>query len=139
MCRVLKVKRSGFYAWQSRPKSKRQEQNEKLLVKIKEIHEKKHRIYGYKRITKALPEDMKVSEGRVYRIMKRNGINPRLQENTDHRPQIQIIICRLLKTFSIEISMLKNLARNGFRILRTFQQKKVSCILPEFLIYMTEV
>ena len=74
MCRVLKVGRSGFYAWQSRPKNKPQEQNEMLLMKIKEIHEKKHKIYGYKRIKKALPEDMKASEGRVYRIMNANGI-----------------------------------------------------------------
>ena len=58
MCKVLKVRRSGFYARQSRPKSKRKEENEKLLEKIKEIFEKKHQIYGYKRITKALPKDM---------------------------------------------------------------------------------
>lgn len=85
MCRVLKVKRSGFYAWQSRPKSNRQIQNEKLLIQIKEIHEKKHRIYGYKRITKALPKDMKVSEGRVHRIMKANGIRSKTAKK--YRPQ----------------------------------------------------
>ncbi len=37
MCRMLKVKRSGFYAWQRRPKSKRKIENEALLEKIKEI------------------------------------------------------------------------------------------------------
>ena len=40
MCKVLKVGRSGFYAWQRRPKSKRQLENEMLLDKIKNIHEK---------------------------------------------------------------------------------------------------
>ncbi len=74
MCKVLDVRRSGFYAWQSRPESKRKQENEKLLKKIKEIYEKKHRIYGYKRITKALPEDMKASEGRVHRLMKASGL-----------------------------------------------------------------
>jgi putative transposase len=61
MCKVLKVRRSGFYSWLSRPKSNRMIENEKLLVKIKELFEKKHRIYGYKRITKVLPKDMKAS------------------------------------------------------------------------------
>lgn len=56
-----------------------------MLEKIKEIYEKKHRIYGYKRITKALPEDMKVSEGRVYRIMKGNGIKSKTARK--YRPQ----------------------------------------------------
>lgn len=70
---MLKVMRSGFYSWQRRPKSKRKEANEKLLAKIKELFEKKHSIYGYKRITKILPEDVKASEGRVHRLMEANG------------------------------------------------------------------
>lgn len=74
MCNVLEVKRSGFYAWQSRPKSKRKLENESLLEKIKELFIKKHKIYGYKRISKILPQDMKASEGRVHRLMKANGL-----------------------------------------------------------------
>jgi len=35
MCRMLKVKRSGFYAWQRRPKSKRKIENEALPEKNK--------------------------------------------------------------------------------------------------------
>lgn len=85
MCRLLKVGRTGFYAWRSRPKSKREIENEKLLATIKEIYEKKHRIYGYKRITKALPKEMKSSEGRVYRIMKANGIKSKTVKK--YRPQ----------------------------------------------------
>ena len=82
---MLEVKRSGFYAWQSRPKSNRQKQNEKLLEKIKELFDKKHRIYGYKRITKILPKDMKASEGRVHRIMKANNIKSKTAKK--YRPQ----------------------------------------------------
>jgi putative transposase len=85
MCKVLKVKRSGFYAWQSRPKSKRKEQNERLVENIKEIFNKKHRIYGYKRIAKALPDDMKASEGRVHRLMKANGMKSKTARKC--RPQ----------------------------------------------------
>lgn len=75
---MLKVKRSGFYAWRSRPKSKRKEENEQLTEKIKELFEKKHKIYGYKRITKILPKNMKASEGRVRRIMKENGLRSKM-------------------------------------------------------------
>ncbi|TLN00273.1 hypothetical protein FDZ74_16810, partial [bacterium] len=35
-------------------------ENELLLEKIKEIHKKKKMIYGYPRIAKELPDDMKV-------------------------------------------------------------------------------
>ncbi|HEY9062849.1 MAG TPA: IS3 family transposase [Pseudobacteroides sp.] len=74
ICSVLKVSRSGYYAWRKRPKSKRQEENEILIEKIKEIYEKKKHIYGYPRIAESLPCDMKVSKGRVYRLMKANGL-----------------------------------------------------------------
>lgn len=74
LCEVLKVSRSGFYAYIRGPKSKRQEENERLVKKIKEIHEQNHRIYGYRRITEALPEGMKAGKNRVYRLMKENGI-----------------------------------------------------------------
>lgn len=74
LCEVLEVSRSGFYAYLKRPKSKRQEENERLIEKIKEIYDQNHGIYGYRRITEALPEDMKAGKNRVYRIMKENGI-----------------------------------------------------------------
>lgn len=85
MCKLLQVQRSSFYAWQRRPKSKRQIENERILRKILEIYEKKHRIYGYPRITKALPDDMKVSQGRVYRIMRANGIKSKTARK--YKPQ----------------------------------------------------
>lgn len=85
MCKLLQVQRSSFYAWQRRPKSKRQIENERILRKILEIYEKKHRIYGYPRITKALPDDMKVSQGRVYRIMRDNGIKSKTARK--YKPQ----------------------------------------------------
>lgn len=82
---MLKVGRSGFYAWQRRPKSKRQIENEILLEKIKEIHVKKKRIYGYPRMANALPKDMQVSKGRVYRIMKANGLKSKTARK--YKPQ----------------------------------------------------
>ena len=107
MCRMLKVKRSGFYAWQRRPKSKRKIENEALLEKIKEFFQKKKKIYGYPRITNALPEDMKVSEGRVYRIMKANGLKSKTArkykpQTTDSKHNLPVAENILNREFSAE-------------------------------------
>jgi putative transposase len=36
MCRVLRIQRSGYYAWKAKSKSKRNVADESLLVSIKE-------------------------------------------------------------------------------------------------------
>nr|WP_156778844.1 IS3 family transposase [Clostridium formicaceticum] len=75
MCQVLKVSRSGYYAWLKRPKSKRDLENEKLLEQIKRVHKKSRNIYGSIRITKQLNhEGIKCGRNRVYRLMKLNNI-----------------------------------------------------------------
>ena len=50
MCRVLRVQRSGYYAWQVKPKSKRTLADEFLLVKIKQSFEESQSIYGSSRV-----------------------------------------------------------------------------------------
>ena len=40
MCRVLKVSRSGYYAWRDRKPSKRAVEDERLSELIKEAHER---------------------------------------------------------------------------------------------------
>lgn len=62
-----------------------QTRKQKAFRKIKELFAKKHRIYGYKRIAKILPEDMKASEGRVHRLMKANGLKSKTAKK--YRPQ----------------------------------------------------
>lgn len=75
MCRVLKVSRSGYYAWRSRMPSKRQKSNEKLLERICEVHAKNRRLYGSPRITAELREKgIGCGKNRVARLMKDNGI-----------------------------------------------------------------
>lgn len=39
MCRCLKVSSSGYYDWEKRPPSLRQADNDRLLKRIREIHE----------------------------------------------------------------------------------------------------
>ena len=76
MCRALKVRRGGYYAWLKRPLSKRTKENMILLKRIKDIHENSERRYGSPRITDQLnDEGYSVSRPRVARIMSSNGIS----------------------------------------------------------------
>ena len=46
MCRVLKVHRSGYYAWLREPLSPRAKANEKLTNQIREFYDQSMGIYG---------------------------------------------------------------------------------------------
>ena len=50
MCRVLKVQRSGFYAWRVQPRSERALADEALFIEISQFFEASHGIYGSPRI-----------------------------------------------------------------------------------------
>ena len=75
MCRVLEVSRSGYYGWKRQPQGKRQKDNEKILMEIRESHKNSNRAYGSPRITEDLQANgTKCGENRVARLMKKNGI-----------------------------------------------------------------
>jgi transposase InsO family protein len=75
MCKVLKVSRSGYYAWKSRPRSNRQRVNRELLESIREVYRKSRKVYGSPRITDELNDHgIRCGKNRVARIMKENGI-----------------------------------------------------------------
>lgn len=71
MCRVLKVNRSGFYAWKKNPLSKRAKENAQILTDIKQSYVESGEIYGSPRIHKDLKEaGVACSENRVAKIMR---------------------------------------------------------------------
>ena len=71
ICRVLKVHRSGYYAWLHEPLSARARANEVLTAKIKEFYDQMMGIYGSPRIFCDLREAGVVcSENRVARLMR---------------------------------------------------------------------
>ena len=73
MCEVLKVSRSGYYAWSTRQPSIRQKANEELLERIRKVHSQSRRLYGSPRITAELNEEgVRCGKNRVARIMKDN-------------------------------------------------------------------
>jgi putative transposase len=75
ICRVLRVSRSGFYAWSTRRPSARRARQEKLLVKIRVAHRAHRELYGSPRVHRALLIDGEtVSRNTVAKLMRRAKI-----------------------------------------------------------------
>jgi putative transposase len=91
MCEVLKVSRSGYYAWRTRQPSTRQKDNDELLGYIREVYTQSRRLYGSPRITAELNEQGLIcGKNRVARIMKDHSIwaevkKRRFRRSTDSR------------------------------------------------------
>ena len=80
LCRVLKVSRSGYYAFEKRSPSKRESIDRELTVQIREVHQKSRQTYGSPRIHRELRERRRQQVGRkrVARLMQSAGIVGRL-------------------------------------------------------------
>lgn len=75
MSRLLGVSPSGYYAWSSRPRSKRAQSDELLLVQIRAIYESSRRTYGAPRVQAELAaQGTRVSRKRVARLMREAGL-----------------------------------------------------------------
>ena len=75
MCHVVEVSRSGYYAFNSRAKSKNRTNNEGLLVEIRRLYLKHRENYGSPRIYDVLQkEGLRCSENRVARLMRSDGL-----------------------------------------------------------------
>ena len=81
LCRVLKVSRSGYYAWLKRADSQTKKSNDILMEEIKKIHNESRGTYGLPRILAKLKSLGKnYGKNRVSRLMKKeciSGINKR--------------------------------------------------------------
>lgn len=75
LCRMMRVHRSGYYAWSKQPKSPRQKEDERLTGLIKQAWLESGCIYGYRKIHDDLRElGETCGRNRVARIMKQAGI-----------------------------------------------------------------
>jgi len=72
------VSRSGYYAWDKRPQSKRAQEDEAITAEIKKIHEKSRRAYGSRKITEAIRRKMPVNHKRIERLMREAGIRSKV-------------------------------------------------------------
>ena len=73
MCDVLKVSRSAYYDWLSRPPSERSRKHARILDTIKVIHER-FPTYGLDPVWAEVKESIPCSRGTVYRLMRKHGI-----------------------------------------------------------------
>jgi len=75
MCRLLKVSISGYYDWRGRVPSNRQQDNSRLLRKIKNQHANSDGVFGSPRIWEELRYDGETcSLNRVARLMQSSGL-----------------------------------------------------------------
>ena len=82
MCKVLGLKSQNYYCW----KRKKEKQTEKKQLELQDIwrvekaFESSDRIYGYRMIKKQLEQEgYEISEYRVRRLMRENGLYPETQ------------------------------------------------------------
>jgi putative transposase len=75
LCRILRVSRSGYYGWKGRPRSERDRENAALTEKIREIHSRSPKVYGYPRVHAELKAlGVRCSRKRVARLMRKAGL-----------------------------------------------------------------
>jgi putative transposase len=75
MCRVLGVSPSGYYAWRARPASRRAQQDETLLRKIRSAHAASRGTYGVPRLCVELrAAGIRIGRKRIARLMRRTGL-----------------------------------------------------------------
>lgn len=106
MCKVLKVSKSGYYKWLKSKPPKRFKENQVLLMKIREIHNKSKKTYGSPRITEELRKEFnKVSRPRVARLMQSSGIRSIVRKKyvatTDSKHSFRIAENLLDRNFNI--------------------------------------
>ncbi len=81
MSKMLNVSRSGYYQFMKSKPSKQDCENERLLVKIKKIHEDSRQTYGSPRIHAELCSNGEsCSRKRVARLMKKAGLQAKMKK-----------------------------------------------------------
>jgi putative transposase len=75
MCRLLRIKPSGLYAWARRPPSRRSQENDRLRKKIAEIHAESDGVYGSPKVRDGLfLLGFEAGKHRVARLMREMGL-----------------------------------------------------------------
>jgi putative transposase len=96
LCDVLEVSPAGYYAWRSRPESRRSTANRQLVNDIKRVYRDAYGRYGSPRIHIELKAQGRgVSRGRIERLMRHHGIRaimarPCWVRTTDSRHDLPI-------------------------------------------------
>ena len=130
LCTYFHVSKSGYYAYQGRGLSKRDEKNQKILKEIKVIYKDSKKRYGSPRVTRALnKKGIECSRSKVERIMRVAGLKG-LQAKS-FKPNTTILLIRKEYLIGYMIMMKlshKNQTKCGCLTSLISQQKRVLCI-----------
>ena len=75
MCRLYGVSPAGYYAWRRRSASPRSLEDDRLVQKIRGVHERSRQTYGSPRVHAELRRGgERIGRGKVERLMRENGI-----------------------------------------------------------------
>ena len=100
MCHVLKIHRSGFYAWLKQPQNQRSKDDNYLLGFIKQFWLESGCVYGYRKIYKDLrASGDQCGRNRVLRLMKKAKIQSQRgykRQNKYHAGEVSTIAPNLL-------------------------------------------
>ena len=102
---MLKVSRSGYYAWRKRGPSQRQLENERLWSQIQMVYKRSRGTYGYRRVHATLVANgISCGVQRVRRLMQRRKLRarrkPRYRTTTESRHRLPIAPNWLAREFS---------------------------------------
>ena len=95
LSQVLSVSASGYYGWQDRPLSKREQDEVRLELEIKAAHKRTRQTYGPERLQRDLAErGVKVGVCRIRRIRKKLGLRckqkRKFKVTTDSRHKLPV-------------------------------------------------
>ena len=106
LCRVLRVSRSGYYAWRGREPSATARRRQQIAAAAQESHRASHGTYGYRRVQRDLVDDQQFLCCRetVRRVMGELGLcgrpKRRFVRTTDSEHQEPIAANRLHRDFT---------------------------------------
>jgi transposase InsO family protein len=107
MCKTLAVSPSGYYAWRSRPPSRREMANRDLKATIRKVLDDSDRTYGSPRIYQVLRKmGLLCSQNRVARLMRAEGLRAkqvRRFRSTTKRSESHAVAANVLqRDFAVE-------------------------------------
>ncbi len=106
LCRVLKVSRSGYYAWHQRPAATRTVQDQSLALEVAAIYAQSRGRYGSPRVHAELRQrGPRIARKRVARLMRAAGLRGRERRRfgctTDSKHQMAIKGNLLARRFAV--------------------------------------
>ena len=106
LCRALGVTRSGYYAWQRRPPSRRAHHDRQLMTQLRLVHAESRHTYGRPRLHRALrARGIRVGEKRVQRLMRAAALaargRRRFRVTTDSTHGLPVVTNQLARRFAV--------------------------------------